>query len=119
MKRTHILLCLLSIAVVGMACISIGKAMGHTKTLIVFKVPENLVCQPFRTKEDHKAQQAELKKIGAEPVMDQMLYKAFKAQSDGKVELIRVADRVCKEHVGSIESSRATTYYAVNKVTTR
>lgn len=100
----------------------VGKAFGTTKTLIVYKVPDNFICQPFRTESDEKANQDELKKIGAKPVMDQMLSQAFKAQSEGKGELIRAAERVCKEHPGSIESSRATTYYFVSgekKVTTR
>lgn len=99
-----------------LAGLYIGKAMNNTKAIVVVtRIPDDLTCQPFRTPDDEKANQAELKKLGAKPVMDQMLYQAFKAQSEGKGELIRVAERVCKEHPGSMQSARATTYYFVNK----
>jgi hypothetical protein len=119
MTRPQIALLTIGLAIICLTCIFIGKALGNTKTIIVNQIPESFVCQPFRTPADQAAQQKELNDMGAKPVMDQMLFRAFQAQSKGEGELLRISDRVCKDNPGSIESRRATTYYFVSKVATR
>jgi hypothetical protein len=115
MTRSQIGFLFVGIAMTAWACLLIGKNMGNQSRIVITQMPEQPVCQPFRTPEDQKAQKIELDRIGATPVMVQMLTKAYEEQSKGKIELIPIADMVCKENVGSIRSVRTTTYYAIRK----
>ncbi len=115
MTRTQLGFLITGIGMIALSCFLIGKAFGDHSRIVVTQMPENQVCQPFRTEADQKAQDKELEELGAKPVMSQMLLKAFKDQSAGKLELIPVSDRYCQEHLGSLRAVRTTTYYAVRK----
>lgn len=111
MKRSTILLIIIAIAVIGLA-LYIGSSQ---RKIYVTIMPESLICQPFRSPNDMAAQQRELDRLKAHPVMDQMLLAAFKAQSRGDGELLQISNFVCSERIGNTQSARAKTFYYVSK----
>jgi hypothetical protein len=111
MKRSHILLAVIAVAVAFHA----GKLLGTTKTVITTKIPENFYCQPFRDPKSQEAQDFYIKQMKAEPVMFQMLSEAFKAQSRGEGSVIEFNNYVCAEVLGQFNSARAKTYYYVKR----
>ena len=115
MTRSQYGLIIVGISIICLVCIFIGKAIGTTKTLIVTKMPENPICQPFRDATSQEAQDYYIKKIGARPIMHQELFKAHEAEKRGEGQVISFSNYTCAEHLGSIQSARATTYYFANK----
>lgn len=121
MTRSQLGLNFCVFSLIGFALLMIGRAMGTTKTIIVTKLPEQIYCQPFKSKEVREAEAYYLKNLGFEQVMFTDLPKAFKAHSEGKGELLPQASGTCGERPGQIHTVRATTYYFADakKVTTR
>jgi len=113
-KRTHVMLGLIVGVLLLIAVLFTGRAMGTTKTIIVTKLPESLVCQPFRTKEDHAEQIKRIKQSGAQEIMFQMLGAAYEAQSRGEGQVISFSNYACAEKLGHMQSARASTYYFVS-----
>lgn len=81
------------------------------KQVVVNNIPDNLWCQPFKTKQDQEAENKILEQEGYKPVMSQMLVQAFEGRSKGKGELLEVTREVCFTHIGQRKTIPAKTFY--------